>query len=613
MIFASVALGSCSGFLEENAYSEFNKGEAFQNPTLVYLNTVATVYTNMAETGLALSNTNNAYYLSEMSSDLAMMPTRASDWLDGGARQAMFVHTWSTSYNVFRNQWNHVWGQIGRCNSAIDEIQSLIDEIGDEDGNFANYQYELRGVRAYYYYMACNLWGNVPVVSSSSQSINSVSQAGRSKVYEFIRDELSESIPHLPDAKSADPASEYYGRFTKSTGYFLMAKLAANAPVFSHDEWWDGSMVGGFNAVEPTITARGNALSISLDGQSRNAWQTVIYCYDQIKAAGYALEPNFKTPFLVGNEGSIENIFVRPNDVTVYRLNQHSHWWGYHSQHSAIYTPARMGGNGNSGTLHAANIFGVRFDATKGAGPSGYDAGQAGFNPANTAEDYSQADPRWDMSFYYGDFTIDGNRPASGEASAYTKGNYMVYQLRLHMQYPSELTSDPEWGTYIMKWSGARPKKVEVDKTDVHTRTAYYTNADIVVYRYADLVLLAAEANYRLGQSATALSLVNEVRGRVDAGDLAAADLNMEAISNERALELMWEPTRREDQVRFGTFAEPTVDKNPSTPVSSISGADWRSGTGWWNDTEGITLVFPIPTEVLNLNTNLRQHHGYGN
>ena len=47
----------------------------------------------------------------------------------------------------------------------------------------------------------------------------------------FLRDELTDIIPHLPEAKSADSNSQYYGRITKAVGYMMMAKLAINAPI----------------------------------------------------------------------------------------------------------------------------------------------------------------------------------------------------------------------------------------------------------------------------------------------------------------------------------------------------------------------------------------------
>lgn len=123
------------------------------------------------------------------------------------------------------------------------------------------------------------------------------------------------------------------------------------------------------------------------------------------------------------------------------------------------------------------------------------------------------------------------------------------------------------------------------------------------------MVLLAAEAAYRLGRTGEALDLINKVRARV--GATPRTEVNIQAISDERALELMWEPTRREDLVRFGTYAEPTVDKNENTKCSQISGADWSGKTGWSPDPTGTTLVFPLPQQVLELNSNLQQNPGY--
>ena len=322
---------------------------------------------------------------------------------------------------------------------------------------------------------------------------------------------------------------------------------------------------------------------------------------------------DFNSVFNVGNETSIENIFIRPNDVTTYRLNQHTHWWGFNSEHAILYNPARSGGNGNCSTKACAEIFGVKYDPVKGASVDGYNVGQADFDPANAAEDYSEADPRWDKSFFYGDFTIEGKTPGSGIAgSPYTRGNYLAYQGQLHMQFATDLdvsASNMDWANYIVRWSGCRPKKPEVDKTDVHTQFSYYSNADIVVYRMADMMLLAAEAYYRLGDSGKALELINKVRNRVGAEPRTTVDIH--AISDERALELMWEPTRREDQIRFGTYAEPTVDKNENTKCAAISAGDWSGEAGWYNDQEGITLVFPLPQSVLELNKNLEQNYGY--
>jgi hypothetical protein len=72
--------------------------------------------------------------------------------------------------------------------------------------------------------------------------------------------------------------------------------MAIKAPVFSHKTWWDGSMVGGFEAVEPTITSAGK--NVYYVGRNYpKCWEPVVYCYEQIAAEGYALEAILKHLF----------------------------------------------------------------------------------------------------------------------------------------------------------------------------------------------------------------------------------------------------------------------------------------------------------------------------
>jgi hypothetical protein len=150
-----------------------------------------------------------------------------------------------------------------------------------------------------------------------------------------------------------------------------------------------------------------------------------------------------------------------------------------------------------------------------------------------------------------------------------------------------------------VKCAGARFKKYEYDGT---ASTQGQNNNDLVIWRYADALLLKAEAEYRMGDKAGALSLVNEIRTRAKATPRTSLTLN--DILNERMIELAWEGTRRQDQIRFCTFTEPTVDRYPGVPHSSLAG-DYN------DDKTGYTVVYPIPYSVLNLNKNLKQNPGY--
>jgi hypothetical protein len=82
------------------------------------------------------------------------------------------------------------------------------------------------------------------------------------------------------------------------------------------------------------------------------------------------------------------------------------------------------------------------------------------------------------------------------------------------------------------------------------------------VIRYADVLLMAAEALNELGQDAEAVTYVNQVRnrpsvsiGNLPAGQSSGAGLR-DAIRNERRLELALEQVRKRDLIRWGIARE---------------------------------------------------------
>ena len=581
-IIAALAIFGCSDFLEETPYSQISEQEAYSTPTLVYINTVASLYLETGNIGFFGDDQGFAYgyYFrnQEFSADLGMIPGRQGDWVDGGIHQNNFFHGWNASFSDFLVMWNDIYKMVGLCNRAMERLQKLADEGGGD--YLLDYIVEIRALRAYYYMLALNNFARVPIVTSTSTAMSSVVQSKRSEVYEFVRDELIAVIPDLPVGRSPNPATELYGRITQDVGYMMMLKLAINSPVYASDTWNDGRLTGGIDAVESYITDAGKAIQITLDGTTRNAWETVIYCQQEITASGYILSPDFTKLFLVGNDGNPELIWVRPND----KINI-QHWQSLplmttNYAHAAVI--GGFGANGPCATVECCYLFGGTYDE-------------------ETEEyDFSNADPRWDMSFWWGPVYGNNGLPVpsaiSEEYNPY--GEYLPFEAL--PDYSVEDFGDLK-GKYYVKWGGARLKKVQFDPGSIN-RFKVDTDADIVVYRYADALLLAAEAYYRNGDSPTALDLINQVRARVNA--TPRTEVDAQAILDERGLELTWESWRREDQIRFGTYTEPTRDKYVGCPHANVSVA-------WTYDADGHTTVLPIPQDVLNLNTNLTQNPGY--
>lgn len=565
MLLSSILLASCS--LDETPRSKFSEEEAFSTPKLVYVNTVANVYSSIGN-GLYGSDGGSVHTFQEFSSDASMIPGRQGDWVDGGAWQNIFLHNFESSVSKYNDVWNNLYRVIGLANSSIDRLNKYLSEHPE----YAEYVYELRALRAVYYYYVMDLFGQVPLVVSSAVSANDVEQSNRSDVFKFVTSELAECIPHLSDSKSQNEG-EYYGRITKAVAYMCMAKCAINAPVYTIDDTTPTSYSafvgtdksGKATASEEqgkTVSEMGKNINITLDGKTRNAWETAVYCADQIASLGYRLQPSYADNFIVANQNSVENIWTRPNDCVNYKIEDYNIVRTLHYNHGGA-----IGYEGWNGACSSKQQMLV------------YDYGTD--NP----------DPRLKLNFYTDKDYMEETGKAVEDGATGKDLEYMPMAVKVDFS----AADDP----HAMKCAGARMKKYEFDKSATQQ---YSFNNDLVIWRYADVLLLKAEAEYRMGNKAEALTIVNEVRARVAA--TPRTELTLNDILNERMLELAWEGVRRPDQIRFCTFTEPTADR--------FKGVTHNASAGDYNDdTQGYTMVYPIPYAVLNLNKKLDQNPGY--
>ena len=150
------------------------------------------------------------------------------------------------------------------------------------------------------------------------------------------------------------------------------------------------------------------------------------------------------------------------------------------------------------------------------------------------------------------------------------------------MEVKIDLTGSP-----YMQTAGAREKKYETDLTAYND--GKNIDNDIVLFRYADVLLMKAEAEVRNGENGD--QELNEVRSRAG---MPYRKATLENILKERLLELMWEGWRRQDLIRFDLFHK---------------SYDLRTATT--KEADRHTIVFPIPKKALDLNPLLMQNTGY--
>lgn len=130
--------------------------------------------------------------------------------------------------------------------------------------------------------------------------------------------------------------------------------------------------------------------------------------------------------------------------------------------------------------------------------------------------------------------------------------------------------------------------------------TSAHVDVDFPMFRLADVYLMYAEAKFRSGDQATALTYMNYIRERAY-GDATHnyTSLTLNDFLDERARELNWECTRRTDLIRFGLFTS-------NSYVWPFKGGD-AAGLG----VEDKYNLYPIPTSDVVLNPNLQQNPGY--
>lgn len=538
-IFISAALSllsaaSCSAYLDESPKDRLDEETAYSTLSDVQRNGVLSLYNYVGGyvDSQGLQGTGRGIYdLNTFTTDEAMMPTRGGDWYDGGFWQGLYLHRWGVNNEAIYATWEYLYRTVILCNGSLEKIQAFSAAHPTEE--VAPLVAEVRALRAMFYYYIMDLFGSVPLIEKSSPALEEIVQEKRSKVFYFIVKELMDSEPFLSLERSNQPGV-YYGRVTRPVVWFLLAKLALNAEVYADDDWTDGSRPDG------------KSLFFEVDGQSLNAWQTVCRYGEKLAAAGYILEEDYTANFAVFNESSKENIFVIPMDKTLY-ANQFIYLFrSRHYNHAKAYG---LGGeNGASATKEVLEAFGY---------------------------DTPQVDARFDYCYFAGPVNdLEGRQVMLDDGV--TPLVYEPWKVALDV-------SGQPWE----KTAGARMKKYEVDPTAL--KDGKLLDNDIVLFRYADMLLMQSEAKVRNGENGDAE--LNRVRSRVGMPPQTAT---LDCLLEERMRELAWEGWRRQDLIRFGRFTRAYSDR-PQLP----------------GEENGYTTVFPIPEKVVGMNPNLYQHKGY--
>jgi starch-binding outer membrane protein, SusD/RagB family len=209
--------------------------------------------------------------LNEIASDEMVAPGRDDGFVwDNGRWNEIHTHTVSSTNKINSEAWNFVFQGISACNEIIYTMEGSEYTFPEKDRVIV----EIELVRAYYYYLAMDNWGNVPFTIDFTDKSLPV-QKDRKFIFSYIEKTITDNVDKL----QAQPDPKYYGRVTQGMAYTLLAKLYLNAK-----EWI---------------------------GEDKYQ-QSVDACDKVIALNAYQIEDDYFANFKTHNEPSLENIFVIP-------------------------------------------------------------------------------------------------------------------------------------------------------------------------------------------------------------------------------------------------------------------------------------------------------------
>lgn len=265
---------------------------------------------------------------------------------------------------------------------------------------------------------------------------------------------------------------------------------------------------------------------------------------DEIIDSGvFSLESDYFNNFAVENSGSSETIFAIPYDE--------------------VFLP---GFNMHHMTLHYGQQDQFDFQQQPWNGYATLAEFYNSFEEGDVRRDGLMAGTQTDID---GNVIVDTDAPGNPD-------------LSLDVEIPA-LNMPNQTDFPRLRLAGARFNKFEYE-----VGATPDLNNDFPVMRYADVILMKAETQWRINGGGQMFFDMIRSNGRV--GDVDPIPLNEENLLAERSRELYMEVYRRQDLIRFGKYNDP-----------------------WWEkpESEPFRTVFPIPQPQLDANTNLNQNPGY--
>lgn len=445
--------------------------------------------------------------------------------------------------SALQAEWNALYAGVNLCNAGINRIA----EAGLAPNMKAQREAELRFLRAFYYWHIVETWGGVHFTTEATQGI--LTTANKSSVETFytqIFEDLQFAVSNLA------PTTSDNGRVTKPAAMSFLARIYLTKGMNQEASQMAEAVInGGF---------------------------------------GYELESNYADLWSMSNNH---------NKEVVYAVN-YSENLTLNDKRSSTF-PEGHGRGSNNGHLH----FIMKYDnLPRMARIIEYGRPFNRYMPTRALLDlYSDADARYEGSFQEVYFSCTGTGGVSNPGdtavivtrTSFTGsgGNYVVFNRDNIYNPDGKVNNRLNYPTLKKHLDPSRLTFNEAESA-----------RDVFVIRFAELYLIAAEAQMKLGNLESAATFLNVLRTRAAKPGQEAAmqvtpdQVTLDFILDERAREFAGEQLRWFDLKRTNKLIERIKTLNPDVAPNI----------------QPFHMIRPIPQSQLDAVTNrneFTQNEGY--
>lgn len=481
---------------------------------------------------------------------------------------------WTASSTRAGWAWKRLAYDITNYNSYLEQMKDRTD------GEYPHYLAEVRFLRALHYWYFLDLFHKAPFKDALAEGFNMselpVEKAGKD-LYDWLDNELTTIEPLLAEIGAYNNSSSY-GRADRGAAMMLHARLALNSAIYT-------------------------------DGQVKDYQKAITYC-DQIIGSGkYALSTATNENGYTG----YEQVFMGDNDKNTQAMKE------------CIFPIRQDGKNteehaGSTYLVSSMRAAGMPFSATdnywtcnfaREALVKKFIADPDKDCPIATKEEIKEYVENGHESLYKNekgetkspsqeevveaDNILGGSTAqiiaAAGDDRAMFYGGIggATTENARTFRAGKNITGFLN-GLSIVKWQN----RYSTNETPSDKK---FSDTDIPLFRLAEAYLTRAEAKYRLGQSAEALTDLNVLRSR--AHTTAFTSIDEDILIDEWCREFYMEGRRRSDLVRFGRF------------TSKKYIWDWKGGVPNGQAVDDHFNVYPVPANEISTNKNLSQNSKY--